>query len=53
MFAKSRTESDDPKIWRPYKEMVAPIRTKALSDIVEPNCTKSRTDREEPKRAMP
>jgi hypothetical protein len=33
--------------------MVAPIRAKALTDIEEPNWIKSRTDRDEPKRATP
>jgi hypothetical protein len=37
----------------PNKEIDDPKRAKLLSDRLDPNCTKSKTDRAEPKSVMP
>jgi hypothetical protein len=42
--AKSKTEQEDPNLAIPYKDMLLPMRTKLLIDILEPIVMKSRID---------
>jgi hypothetical protein len=46
-------ESEEPSREQPYTETVLPTRRKERSDIADPKCAKSRTDRQLPSLDIP